>query len=111
MSKKAEKGKINIMELVSILRSKNAGPVYFGFDIIFKDKKGYELGKRQITKRTIAEIYDIPIGRVISVIPYDPGIGIKVTILRNKISGDPGDTDILGAQQHVPLMGIELDGQ
>lgn len=106
----SDKGKntINIMELVSLLRSKNVGPMYFGFDIMFKDNKGYELAKKYITKELIASLYSIPIDRVINVIPYDPGKGIKVTICRPTVSGDPDDTDIYGAQQHVPLMSIEL---
>jgi hypothetical protein len=32
------------------LKSKNSGEVNIGFDIIFKDKKGYELGKKYVTK-------------------------------------------------------------
>lgn len=102
------KKKINIMELVSILRSKNAGPVYFGLDLIFKDQKGYALGKKYITKEMIAGLYNIPVEEVVVFVAYDPGMGIKATIRRPTISSDPGDTDILGAQQHVPLMSIDL---
>ena len=103
-----KKETVNIMNLVSLLRSKNAGPVYFGFDIIFKDKKSYDLGKKYINKSMIAELYSIPLERVISIIPYDPGRGIKITILRQYVSGEPGDNDVFGAQQHVPLMSIEI---
>lgn len=105
-----EKGKktVNILDLVSILRSKNAGPLYLGFDLIFKDQKGYELGKKYITKKMIAGLYKIPEERVADLIPYDPGMGIKVTITRSAISGDPEDMDVYGSQQHVPLLGIEL---
>jgi len=99
---------VNILELVSILRSKNAGPLYLGFDLMFKDQKGYELGKKYITKKMIAALYRLPVERVVDLIPYDPGRGIKVTISRSAISGDPEDTDVYGSQQHVPLMGIEL---
>ena len=102
---------VKILDLVSLLRSKNAGPLYFGFDIMFKDKKGYELGKKYINKEMIADLYHISTERVIDLIPYDPGLGIKVTILRPAISGDPEDTDIYGAQQHVPLMQMELPAE
>lgn len=108
MDRKDEKNTVNIRELVRILRSKNVGPVCFGFDIIFKDKKSYELGKEHITEKKIAELYNIPLERVISVIPYDQGLGIKIVIRRNVISGDHGDTDVIGAQQHVPLLSIRL---
>jgi len=103
-----KKKTVNILELVSLLRSKNAGPLYLGFDLMFKDQKGYELGKKYITKQIIADLYRLPVDRVVDLIPYDPGRGIKVTISRSAISGDPEDTDVYGSQQHVPLMGIEL---
>lgn len=99
---------VNITELVKILRSKNAGPLYFGLDLIFKDRRGYELGRRHITKETVAKAYKISVDRVVDLIPYTPGLGIKVTILRPAISGEPEDTDIYGCQQHVPLMGMEI---
>jgi len=102
---------VKILELVSLLRSKNAGPLYLGFDIMFKDRKGYELGKKYITKEMIAGLYHIPVERVVDLIPYDPGMGIKVTIPRPAISGDPEDTDVYGSQQHVPLMSIELPSE
>jgi hypothetical protein len=35
-------------------------------------------------------------------------MGIKITISRHTINSDPRDNDILGAQQHAPLIGIEL---
>ena len=99
---------VNILELVSLLRSKNAGPLYLGFDLMFKDEKGYVLGKKYITKKMIADLYRLPVERVVDLIPYDPGRGIKITISRSAISGDPEDSDVYGSQQHVPLMGIEL---
>lgn len=73
--------------------------------------EGYELGKKYITKEVIATLYGIQTDKVIDVIPYDPGMRIKVTICRPAISGDPGDMDIYVAQQHVPLMSIQLPGE
>ncbi len=102
---------INIQDLVSILRSKNAGPLYLGFDLIFKDEKGYQLGKKYITKEMIAELYQIPTDRVADLIPYDPGRGIKITLVRPAISGDPEDMDVYGSQQHVPLLRMEIPSE
>lgn len=106
--KRKKKKTVNILELVSILRSKNAGPLYLGFDLIFKDEKGYKLGKKYITKQMIADLYHIPTDRVADLIPYDPGRGIKVTIIRSNISGDPEDMDVYGCQQHAPLLRMEI---
>jgi len=108
MVEEKRKKTVNILELVSILRSKNAGPMYLGFDLIFKDQKGYELGKKYITRKMIAGLYKVPEERVADLIPYDPGRGIKVTITRSAVSGDPEDMDVYGAQQHVPLLKMEL---
>lgn len=99
---------VNIRELVTLLRSKNAGPAYFGFDLIFKDEGSYQLGRKHITRELIARLYGVPPGQVADVIPYDPGLGIKVTIQRPAMSGAPEDTDVYGAQQHVPLLAMEL---
>ncbi len=106
--KKKKMMMINIRDLVSILRSKNAGPLYLGFDLIFKDERGYQLGKKHITKQMIAGLYDIPVERVADLIPYDPGRGIKITLVRSAISGDPEDMDVYGSQQHVPLLRMEI---
>jgi len=106
--KRRKKKTVNILDLVFILRSKNAGPLYLGFDLIFKDEKGYQLGKKYITKQMIADLYHIPADRVADLIPYDPGRGIKITIVRSAISGDPEDMDVYGCQQHAPLLRMEI---
>ena len=108
MAEKRKKKTVNILELVFILRSKNAGPLYLGFDLIFKDEKGYQLGKKYITKQMIADLYHISTDRVADLIPYDPGRGIKITIVRSAISGDPEDMDVYGCQQHALLLRMEI---
>ena len=34
---------------------------------------------------------------------------VKIGMRRAVKSGSPGDTDVYGAQQHAPLLGIQLD--
>ncbi|MBI2288733.1 MAG: DUF4387 family protein [Betaproteobacteria bacterium] len=41
-------------------------------------------------------------------IPYPPAIAIKIVMDRKLVAGDPGDRDVYGAQQHGPLLGIEI---
>ena len=55
----------------------------------------------------IAKLYGISDNEV-SIIPYDVAYAIKITIPRLVPSGDPGDTDVYGAQQHAPLLDIEI---
>ena len=46
----------------------------------------------------------------VSVIPYDAALAIKITLPRLHPSGDPLDNDVYGAQQHAPLLGLEIGG-
>ncbi|MBM7624686.1 DUF4387 domain-containing protein [Sporohalobacter salinus] len=100
----------NIRELIDVIRSKNAGPYELTFDFIFKSFEIYDKVKESgvINKELIAELYDIPVDDVISVINYDPAKAIKATIVRPCSSGAVGETDVYGAQQHAPLLSIEI---
>lgn len=100
----------NIRELADVIRSKNAGPYELTFDLIFKDSDIYERVKssRVINKELIAKLYNIPVDDVISVINFDPAQAIKVTIVRSRSAGAVGETDVYGAQQHAPLLQIEV---
>ncbi|SJZ68691.1 DUF4387 domain-containing protein [Selenihalanaerobacter shriftii] len=100
----------NIRELVDVIRSKNAGPYELTFDFIFKSFEIYEEVKSSgvINEELIAELYDIKLEDVISVINYDPAKAIKATIVRPFSSGAIGETDVYGAQQHAPLLKIEI---
>ena len=40
--------------------------------------------------------------------PYEPGHAFKATIPRLVTAGDIGDTDVYGAQQHAPLLDVEV---
>jgi hypothetical protein len=44
----------------------------------------------------------------VSVIAYEPARAVKITIPRDVVSGDVGDRDVYGAQQHAPLLDIAL---
>ncbi len=101
---------VNITELAKVIRSKNAGPFQITFDIMFKDPESYERVKRLglINRELIARLYHLPLERVLSVINYDAAYSIKATIARQVSSGTVGDTDVYGAQQHAPLLDIEV---
>ena len=98
-----------LVELAKVLRSKNAGPLYVTFDIMF-DKKGvYErvIKSGMLTKKLISKLYHVD-EENISIIDYPAAYAVKITIPRRVISGDIGDTDIYGAQQHAPLLNVEI---
>ncbi|WP_353894238.1 DUF4387 domain-containing protein [Proteinivorax hydrogeniformans] len=102
--------KINITELTTVIRSKNAGPYELTFDLIFKTEEifNYVVENKFITEELIAKLYGIDVEKVISVVPYSPSKAIKATIVRPIAAGDVGETDVYGAQQHGPLLNIEI---
>ena len=96
-------------ELTSVLRSKSAGALLCTLDLMFEDQATYEHVRDSgvITQNLIAELYHVSHNEV-SIIPYDVAYAIKITVPRLVPSGSFGDTDIYGAQQHGPLLGIEI---
>lgn len=46
--------------------------------------------------------------RILEFVRYDAALGIKITYLRDVPSGTVGDRDVYGAQQHAPLMDIDI---
>jgi hypothetical protein len=99
---------IPITELADIIRSKNAGPYELTLDIIFKDAESFALarGSRLFDKALFASLYGVEEDLVVSVVEFPQANAIKATIVRPLVSGDPGESDVYGAQQHAPLLGI-----
>ncbi|NLU11260.1 MAG: DUF4387 domain-containing protein [Tepidanaerobacter acetatoxydans] len=101
---------IPITEVAEVIRSKNSGPYELTMDIIFKDFDSYEKVKQKniINKKLISTLYQIPEEDIISIINFDPAKAIKITIKRPLVAGAVGESDVYGAQQHAPLLGIEV---
>lgn len=100
----------NIRDIASVIRSKNAGPFELTFDIIFKDFSVYERVKkaRAITKDMFAALYEIPVSDILNLVYFDPAKAVKITIIRPIASGNRGESDVYGAQQHAPLLNMSL---
>lgn len=101
---------VSIQELADVIRSKNAGPFELTFDIIFKDKETYKkvLQAKYFGPELFAKLYKIPLDQIISYVEFEPANAIKCTIKRPYGAGDIGETDVYGAQQHAPLLGISI---
>jgi hypothetical protein len=101
----------NLREIARVIRSKNSSPMKLTLDVIFKDREVYDTVKRRelINREVIAKAYQLPESLIEKVIYFDPAIAVKIGIPRLVRSGSPGDTDVYGAQQHGPLLGIYLD--
>ena len=101
---------MKLYEKAKILRSKNSGPFEVTLDILFDSLSDYEDVKNseKLTKEVIANVYNIALEDVHHFVYFDQALGIKITIVRKISSGSPGDRDVYGAQQHAPLMHIEV---
>jgi len=99
----------NLVDLASILRSKNAGPLNITFDIIFSDKETFNRVKNSkvINRKLISKLYKVAEEDIL-ILEFGVVNAIKITIPRKCISGDIKDTDIYGCQQHGPLLTIKI---
>ncbi len=111
MTKKA-KHKTKLSELVTVLRSKNAGPFHTTFDLFFDDEKLYQKVKNSgvLSNALFCRLYKLDEQEVEGIYFVDSVKGIKITIAKpaNMTSGDVHCRDLFGAQQHPPLMDLEI---
>lgn len=100
-----------LTDLAGVIRSKNSGPYELTLDIIFNTFEDFEKVRQGgfINEALIASLYGLTPDQVVGVIDFAPAKAIKATIKRPLCSGDLGETDVYGAQQHAPLLGLEFD--
>ncbi len=98
-----------LQNIATVIRSKNAGPCLVTFDLMFKNTEDFTRAKNAAThiRREVARLYRKSENEV-RVIDYAPSNAVKITIPRDIVSGDPGDKDVYGAQQHSLLLEIEI---
>ena len=98
-----------VADLARVVRSKNAGALQITLELMFDDEATYRrvLDSGVVSNRAIAALYGLSDNEV-KIIPYDVAYAIKLTIPRANRSGDPEDGDVYGAQQHAPLLTLEL---
>jgi Domain of unknown function (DUF4387) len=100
---------VRIREIAQVCKSKNAGPFELTIDVVFDSRAMFE--KVRATKilgsALIARLYGVDEADVLFT-EYPAGFAFKATIPRKIPSGDIGDTDIYGAQQHAPLLDVDI---
>jgi Domain of unknown function (DUF4387) len=98
-----------IRELVSSVRSKNAGPFSLTFDLFFPDAATWQevVDQSVLTPGRVADLYGLRPEEV-QVFNFFPALAIKVSIPRLVPGGAPGDSDVAGGQQFVPLLSIAV---
>ena|SRR5687767_15578091 len=100
---------MKLIDIARVIRSKNAGPTTLTLDLLFNDEAGYRraLNSPALQPAAIALLYGLRAEQV-ELIPYPPAIAIKIAMDRKIVAGNPGDRDVYGAQQHGPLLEIEI---
>ena len=102
---------IRLFDQADVIRSKNSGPYELTFDIIFKTQELFQAftAANIMTPQVFATLYHIPVEEVLSVKYFPPAKAVKITIRRPIASGDLGEKDVYGAQQHGPLLAFTFD--
>jgi hypothetical protein len=98
-----------LKDIVKVCKSKNAGPFEVTIDIMFESKELYDkvVATGVINAALFAKLYGVNVKDVLYT-PYPAAFALKGTIPRHVSSGDVGDTDVYGAQQHAPLLDVEI---
>lgn len=98
-----------LVDAARVIRSKNAGPLRLTLDLMFHGEAEFRHATTSpsLTREAVAKLYGVDPGTV-QVVPYAAAHAIKIVIDRPIIAGTPGDRDVYGAQQHAPLLDLEL---
>jgi len=99
-----------LIDEVQFLFSKNAGPYLVTFDAVFATEDAYRRVRDSgvFTRERVAELYRVPVERIVSMHAYDAGRVLKFTMIREVSSGDFGDRSVFGSQLWAPLISLEI---
>jgi hypothetical protein len=98
-----------LKDIAKACKSKNAGPFEVTLDIMFDNAELFERVRATgvINAGLIASLYGVEPSDVLFT-EYAPAFAWKATLPRRIPSGAIGDTDVYGAQQHAPLLDIDV---
>jgi Domain of unknown function (DUF4387) len=98
-----------LQSALASIRSKNAGPFTVTFDLFFTDRETFldVVGQKVLTNEVVGALYGLEPAQV-RIFEFEPALAIKVSVPRLVPGGSPGDSDVAGGQQFVPLLDIPL---
>jgi hypothetical protein len=98
-----------LLDLCSLIRSKNAGPFVLTFDFMCHDQAGYDRLRKSgvLTPALFADLYGADPEQVL-VVHHDRAQAVKVSLPRPVRQGDIHDSDSYGGQQYAPLVDLEI---
>lgn len=98
-----------LRDLARVVRSKNAGPTLLTLDVFLRDDASFERACRSpaLAAEAVARLYGVA-ASTLSRHDWPALRVIKFTLPRAVRAGSPGDGDVYGAQQHAPLLELQL---
>ena len=94
-----------LSDIAKLIRSKNAGPFWITFDIMFETDADFDrvANAEVINVDWVAKTYDVPVADIL-LAHHKPARAIKFSFPRRPIQGDPGERDMYAGQQYAPVM-------
>ena len=98
-----------IRDIAQVCKSKNAGPFELTIDVVFDSDEMFRRVQATgvLCPALFARLYGVDPTDVLFT-PYPAARAFKATLPRLVSAGDIGDTDVYGAQQHAPLLDVEI---
>ncbi len=101
---------VRLIDIARVIRSKNSGPFELTLDILFRERQDFERLRELgfFSRELVSRLYGVSDNEISGIIYFEPAQAVKITLRRRMVSGAPGDSDIYGAQQHAPLLDLEV---
>lgn len=103
-------GTVPLKDLAAVIRSKNAGPHELTFDVMFTDPAVYAHVRDSgaVTPAVMAELFGVDEREIRYCAFFEPALAFKLTLVRRGTQGGVGERDTFGAQQHAPLLDLQI---
>ncbi len=94
-------------ELASLVRSKNAGPFWVTFDVMFDTDDDFQrvVDSQLINREWVASTWQIARDEIV-LVELKAARAIKFSFPRQQVQGDPGESDQYSGQQYAPLLAL-----
>jgi hypothetical protein len=98
-----------LLELCSLIRSKNAGPFWLTFDVVARDQDAYRriIASGALNADLFTRLYGAATEDIL-IVHHDHAEAVKISFPRPVHQGDLADTDSYGGQFYVPLIDLEV---
>lgn len=99
-----------LKDLAQVIRSKNSGPFEITFDVMFADAARYHRVAQSgvLTRELVCRLYGVRDEDIVALLFFEPALAFKFTLKRGWAQGSINERDTFGAQQHAPLMTIDI---